>query len=330
MTEPSRRLSPPEAIDATLRYWRDFKVQVRRAEPGSERILESDWPIPRALNESQIRAMFDSLEWSSVCVSWGVGSQRLVDVEGETPFSTRALELWLPASPVCWGSPRNPGSHRLLRIAGHTSRIKTRKPTGPKGRVLVELRADGSMSVMPPSAYSAGAAYAFTSYDLSVPIPEVAYDSLLGACEDAVAATLIAEQYPQLEADRTRHHMALAISDILLRSGRGLDACLRFIIRLMALTGDDEAEDRIACVHSTCEARHAGLPTTGIPTLRELLGLEVVRAVTKLLHVSGDAPEEAPLPPEPPAHDTTFIGPAEADISDQGGMGRDPRGDRPS
>jgi hypothetical protein len=311
-------LSREDAVKVAGGYYQDLGIQVRPSDPGTKRIVLKRWPRPRRLTRWRISGLFSRGRLFGVCGVWGIGSRNLTDVEAETPLGARALELWVSASPISWGSPENVASHRLIRVAGTPARIKSRKLTGPRGRVVIELRADGAQSILPPSWHPCGEPYRFSTYELGKPIPELPYDDLLRACEEATVATLIAEQYPQLKADRTRHQMALALAGVLLRSGRGLDACLGFTIRLVELAGDDEVEDRISCVHSTFEARQAGQRTTGIPTLGEYLDPDVVRAIVKLLHVPGRTVEEVPPPAEPPFQTTTFVGPN--DISNRPGQ----------
>jgi hypothetical protein len=278
-------LSAEDATTAAIQYWKDLSLQVRRSEPSAKRIAESQWQKPRPLTEPAIRAMFQPHRQSNVCSVWGVGSHYLVDAEAETPLGARALDLWLPSSSVSWGSPKNPGSHRLLRIAGEPGQIKTRQLTGPRGRHVIELRGDGAQSILPPSMHPSGAPYAWAHYEPAGAVPEVAYEDVLRACEEAAAATLIAEQYPTLTENRTRHDTALALVDVLLRSGRGQAEAERFMGQLSALCGDEEAQDRIACVRTTADARAAGRPTTGIPTLRQLIDPAIVSCLLVLLRV---------------------------------------------
>ena len=320
-------LSREEAVNFSDGYYQKLGIQVRPSDPSAKSITLKRWPRKRRLTRWRIAGLFSRGRLFGVCGVWGTGPRNLADVEAETPLGARALELWIPWSPISWGSPNNPGSHRLIRVAGTPAHIKSRKLMGPKGRVVIELRADGAQSILPPSWHPCGQQYQFSTYDLAKPIPELPYDTLLQSCEEAAAAVLIAEQYPQLTADRTRHHMMLALAGVLLRSGRSPDTCIGFVIRLVELAGDDEVGDRIACVHSTFEARKAGQHTTGIPTFGEYLGPDVVQAVVKLLHVPGRAVDEVTPPLEPPVQTTTFIGPD--DVADPPGQELDARSPQP-
>jgi putative DNA primase/helicase len=215
--EPPGGLSADAATAAAQRYFRELGLQVRRAQPGAKGILERAWQKARPLNDAIIRAMFPPRALSNVCSVWGIISRDLADIEAETVLGTRALDVWLPPSPVCWGSPKNPGSHRLLRIAGSPEHIKTRKFTGPQGRVVIELRADGAQSILPPSVHPSGKPYALAIYEPASPIPEIGYDDLVRLCECAAATILLGEHAPTLSANHTRHHAALSMSGIFLR-----------------------------------------------------------------------------------------------------------------
>jgi DNA polymerase I-like protein with 3'-5' exonuclease and polymerase domains len=284
MAALKRGLTATEAIKAALQYWRDFALQVRRSDPATKRILEQEWQRPRELTETAITAMFTPYALSGVCGVFGVGSGGLVDVEGETTIAARALDLFLPASPCMWGSPHNPGSHRLLRIRGTADRIKSKNFAGPQRRLLIQLRADGAMSVLPPSPYDEGGQYRLAAYTPQTPVPEIAYPDLVRACEEAAAATLVAEQYPRLGENRTRHVTRLALASIVLRSGRTEDAAITFMTKLGALCGSG-GDDWTAVVSDTAQALREGRPATGILTLRELLGEITTVPILALLHV---------------------------------------------
>ena len=120
--------------------------------------------------------------------------------------------------------------------------------------MLVELRATGSHSLVPPSDSPSGEEIAWAERGDPA---EVAWEDLATAVRCLAAASLLARHWP---AHGSRHDGALALAGGLLRAGWSEEAAERFIAAIAAVAGDAEVNDRVRAVASTATALTAGRP----------------------------------------------------------------------
>lgn len=105
----------------------------------------------------------------------------------------------------------------------------------------------------------------------------------LEACSIRLAiACLMAGNWP---SRGSRHKCAMGLAGLLLTSGMAV-ADARHLIRTIAeYLGDDEVEDRVACVDSTAGQLDAGERVAGASCLKEILPPEVLRSLLSWLAV---------------------------------------------
>ncbi len=110
-----------------------------------------------------------------------------------------------------------------------------------------------------------------------------------------VASTAVLARYWPEKG--SRHHAALAVEGFLLRGGMGKDLTARIVREAARAAGDEESWKRGDT--GTAEALKGGRPTTGGPTLAELLrgdGKKVVACLRKWLALRGGAREAREAP----------------------------------
>jgi putative DNA primase/helicase len=272
-----------------LKEYRGRGWKLVRLRPGSKKPYERAWQHddcdPGAFTEAD-----------NFGVVLGEASGGIVDVDLDQPEAVVAAGFLLPPTGVVFGRPSNPSSHRLYRVAepGKTARFKD-----GNGRVVVEYRANNSLTMAPPSVHPDSEKVAFEEFgDLG----STARADLLERCRSITAVVEVARHYRH----SNRHDIALAFSGVLLRQGFDRAVVRACIEALCAITRDEEPEDRLRAVEDTV-ARHArGEAISGLDALREAIGEPAARHVGRLLGASIN-PRKAP-PAAPVGHDLNDAG----------------------
>jgi hypothetical protein len=161
------------------------------------------------LDEAGIRANFEGVP-RNVGLVLGEASGDLVDVDLDVPEAAAIAGHFLPPTLVS-GRPGNPRSHYWFVSPGAGS--VAYKDTD--GRVLVEIRANGRQTVVPPSVHPRGERIVWYDDAGKEPAPAEAED-LERRCRLLTTAALVARHLP----DGGRHDFAMALAGFLLRPGR--------------------------------------------------------------------------------------------------------------
>jgi Bifunctional DNA primase/polymerase, N-terminal len=235
----------------------------------------------------------------------GTPSDRLVDVDLDTPEAIAAADFLLPETGWIFGRASSPRSHRLYRPTGALPKSqKYRDPAGKRDRdtdCIVELRADALQTRVPPSTHvNEDKTVEVVEWDRFDAPGELLAEDLEAAVAEVAAAALLARSWP---AEGSRQDAALALSGGLARGGRAAERIKRFILAVANATGDEEARMRGQTAERTAAKVAAGQSTTGWPRLAELVGDRVITSVCQWLGMQNRvAPEVAdlPLPVDPP------------------------------
>jgi hypothetical protein len=212
-------------------------------------------------------------------VLMGEPSGGLVDVDIDCDEALRLADRLLPATGAVFGRPSRRASHRLYRAPGAT----TARWRDPDGTTLVELRATGCQTIMPPSVHPSGEIVSWVTQGEPAPVEAGA---LRAACQRLAAASLLARRWP---ARGGRHDAALALAGTLLRAGwREADAAL-FLEAVADAAGDEETRDRVRAVFSTARRLATEQPATGWPTFVDAVGEPVARQVAAWLGLGAGA-----------------------------------------
>jgi hypothetical protein len=277
MTHQSRRHVLREAARTALRKgWAPIPVPARSKNPNRK-----GWQRER-LSEGEIDAAFanDNL---NLGVLLGTPSGGLVDIDLDCPEAIALAPHFLPQTAARFGRASAPISHWLYVIPDAGKTIQFRDPTRPKDderAMLVELRATGTHSLVPPSIHPSGEEIEWT--DPGQPAV-IAQADLASAVERLAAASLLARHWP---AQGARHDGALALAGGLLRADWSIEDAERFIAAIALAAGDPEVDDRVRAVASTANALADDRPATGWPTLATLIGEAVVKSVQSWLGIT--------------------------------------------
>lgn len=138
----------------------------------------------------------------------GAASGGLVDVDLDSPQS-RALEAqFLPPTDCVFGRRSSRSSHHFYYV---TPIPKPQVFRDPAGGVLVEIRSDGQMTVIPPSLHETGE---YREWEKAGLPSHVSEQELIRAVSTIAACALLARHWP---ARGSRHEASLALAGMLLR-----------------------------------------------------------------------------------------------------------------
>ncbi len=272
-----------DARDAAREYirrgWAPIPVPHRSKNPGRD-----GWPQERHTLDDVDR-VFNRTDNVGVLV--GEPSGGLVDIDLDAPEAIAAAPYFLPATDMRHGRPTKVTSHWWFVLTDELSlrRIPfedpARKDEPGKKCMLVELRASGSQTVVPPSIHDlTGEPIEWEAFGDPA---RVTAAELKAAVARVAACALVAWRWPE----GARHDAALALAGALLRGGMAQHDAERFVEAVARVANDDEWRDRVRAVHDTATAISAGQPATGGPRLAELLsdGNVVVEKLHEWLHL---------------------------------------------
>jgi replicative DNA helicase len=260
--------------------WAIVPVPYRKKAP-----VLPGWPQVRLTPGDLVRYFNDRR--GNVGVLLGRASHGLVDVDLDGAEALALAERFLPVTPAVFGRAGKPRSHRLYVCEPVPVTVRFR---APGGGTLVELRADGCQTIVPPSVHPSGEAVAWAGTQergrgSGPPEPAgVSGEELARAVQRLAAAALLARVWP---ARGSRHEAALALAGALGRAGWRAEEIERFVAAVAAAAGDEELRDRIRAAGDTWRRQAAGAATTGLRRLAGLVGEREVTAVAGWLGLGG-------------------------------------------
>ncbi|MDP9476639.1 MAG: phage/plasmid primase, P4 family, partial [Actinomycetota bacterium] len=260
------RANPEETLRAAQDYRRRglrvVPVKFRGKAPVHNEWQDSD------LDEAAIRADFEGVA-RNVGVILGEASGDLIDADLDCPEAVALAGSFLPPTEAVFGRASAPGSHRLYVCPGAAS--TTFKDVG--GEVLLEVRANGRQTVVPPSVHPSGERVAWA--EGAGPSPSrVEAEEFEARCRELASAVLIARHLP----DGGRHDFAMSLLGFLMRPGRlDLETALGIAKAAWDVAGYPEGKSRSEAhrdldgiVRDTAEKFEGDGEVKGGPTLEEL------------------------------------------------------------
>ena len=212
---------------------------------------------------------------SNIGVRNGQASGGLIDVDLDVPQAVDIANKFLPLTQWVSGRESSPRSHRWFKVQ---ATIATEQFKDIDGSMILEIRSDGTQTVLPPSAHS-DTGERVIWFERNGQPTEVEAQRLQLDVRRVAAATVISRHWP---AKGSRHDAALALAGGLLRAGWDKKEVERFVLAVADAAGDDEARHRVRDVASTAKQLMADSKTTGWPTLSKLLGRNGPEVVEKV------------------------------------------------
>ena len=229
----------------------------------------------------------------NIGILWGEPSGNVIDIDLDWPEACAVASALLPAT-ATYGRASSRQSHWLYRVPGAvTGKWSVPGELVPDGHksVVLELRADGTQSVVPPSTHPSGELYA---WDHERRPHALEYQALVRKLNLVAAGALLVRHWHE----GARHHIALALAGAALSSGYTVKEVAQLITAIAEAAGDPEAGDRALAVRSSAAAIATGRPATGVPKLAELIGEPVVAVLKRWLGLASavSLPNAAPSP----------------------------------
>lgn len=160
--------------------------------------------------------------------------------------------------------------------AGQTRRYKCPETKD----VLVELRSDGSQTMVPPSVHPSGHRLHFTAIHNQASV--VDFGELDRSVKHLAAVALIVRNWQS----GIRHELALAFSGLLRKAGFTKDQVTDLMVAICDFCVDPEVDDRLKCVSTTYATTLEHV--AGYTKLAELLGPKTAKCISNWLGVAND------------------------------------------
>ena len=199
----------------------------------------------------------------------------VMDVDLDCREAKGLAELILPKPFAQFDRGTSDSGHYLYKAitCGPTKKFSG---NGPKS-TLVELRGDGSQTMIPPSIHPDGSRLNFT--DINQDAPEIEYADLLKSVSFLAACSEVA----QLWVSGRRHELALSFSGLCLKQNVDPQLLINIIQRICQTTGDRDEQDRMNCVRTSVGKPHDEL--RGYQGLVDCIGKAVAERIAKLIGI---------------------------------------------
>lgn len=200
----------------------------------------------------------------------------LVDVDLDCAEATKFAPLFLPPAVASFGHAGNKRGHHLVRVSNPTA--KTQQFLCPDSReTLIELRADGSQTMIPPSVHPNGHKLKFHQINDTATVAE--YNVVLDAVQKIAACSLVARNW----SEGSRHSLALGFSGIMLKAGFDEDVASEVLKTVCRLAHDEDWQDRQDALRTTYQKDADEVSGYGI--LVDILGEKSAQKLCEWLNV---------------------------------------------
>jgi hypothetical protein len=258
---------PPEPpILAAARAYAQRGWQALPLRPGSKKPLHPEWQRTHLPLETLLTELTGD---RNLGLLTGMASGGLVDVDCDVPEASAAAAGLLPPTGRVHGRRGKPASHYwyVITIEEAESLPSTKyfMPNAGGGHtMLVELRADGCQTLVPPSRHPSGERL---RWERSGEPGEEGQLLLRHRVGEVAACALLARSWP---AQGLRDEAALALTGLLLRAGWKTSSVDMFVRLVARIAGDEEWRKR-AKSGATAKRLAHGEPAWGRQALAERL-----------------------------------------------------------
>jgi putative DNA primase/helicase len=199
-------------------------------------------------------------------------ASRIVDIDIDNENALNNARHFLPPTGLRSGRALSPNSHWFYNVVESDRTVQ--RQTADLG-MIVELRGNGSQTMIPPSIHPDGESVEFTSFGHAA---QVEWAVLHDRVDELAIATVIGPYWTK----GCRHHLCLALLGVLRRAGWAKDRSEGFIKAIVKAFGDEELSDRLECVETTYSAKLVN----GHRALVEIIGEKNWQSISKWLGCS--------------------------------------------
>lgn len=232
----------------------------------------SKQPVGNAWQENPISPEFVHHEFKTSGNNVGLingDTSGIVDVDLDCGEAKQFASLVLPKGLAEFEHAGNDRGHILYRVndAGKTQRYQCPET----GETLVELRSNGSQTMIPPSIHPSGQKLKFTFLDDTV--TPLNFDDLQVQVRKIAALCLIARHW----REGIRHSLALGVAGLLLKTDHDEAQSKEIIATICEVTGDEELHDRLKAIETTFDQPLENV--AGFTQIEAMLGSKVAKRI---------------------------------------------------
>ena len=168
----------------------------------------------------------------------------ILDVDLDCMEAKALADVILPMPHAVFDRGSDDSGHHLYQASSFGPR-KAFNAEGSKS-TLVELRGNGSQTMIPPSIHPNGSKLVFTTCNPNA--AEVTYEGLLQSVNLLAACAEVAQNW----TDGMRHDLSLSFSGLCLKTGIEPKLLVKILQRICEIAGDHEVDDRISTINTSC------------------------------------------------------------------------------
>lgn len=214
-----------------------------------------------------------NLAENNVGILWGHRSNGLVDIDLDCQDAIELGAHILPETGMVFGRESKRRSHYLYYVRPYPEHVSSFKYVDPfDNSCILEIRADGVQTMVPPSIHPSGERAEWDSY---AQVPTIEEGPLRLSCGTLASAVLISRQW----GEGTRHDATMALTGALLRASWPIEKIEHFVEIICEHVGDHDLADRRKAIQSTYKKHEQGEKTTGWPKLVELWDSDTISAI---------------------------------------------------
>ena len=217
----------------------------------------------------------------NIGIKLGSASRGVVDVDLDCDAAVSLGARLLNNETRVFGRDANPASHYLYRVHDPRKTVKFHHPVSRK--MIIELRGNGSQTVLPGSVYEDGSLVRFEEYSLPEPF-ETDWETLERQCGLIAAGALLSEFWNE----GSRHALALALGGWAAHKRIDQGTFTRLIEAVAEYTNDDDVADRVECVRDSYIDLASGNKVAWKNDLDQLIDHRTMVAISKWLMVSAE------------------------------------------
>lgn len=254
----------------TAKYWLEKKVYTVPLRSRSKRPKSTNWPHLRLVEDDLENGAFKPGD--NIGALWGDASDHATDVDLDMEEAIWVADYILPETFV-YGRTGKERSHYVYKVMGS----QTRKWQVQELGTIIEIRATGAQSVIPPSRHPEGGIYCT---DEDEDFTQLTKLDLERYAEEIAVAAVFTHFYPDAGS---RHDYVHACTGALCHQewpdekvGRVMEAVLNVI-----QDEEDEINDRVNAVRNTVEHHKMGDRTKGFTSLEAWMSMPVIAALKR-------------------------------------------------
>lgn len=241
------------------------------------------WPELK-ITENDFLDYFSEDTQQNVGVINGSRSGNLVDIDIDNLAALDLAEAYLPKTGLIFGRKSKPNSHWIYVCDKLPNTTKYNSNDG----CVIEIRADGTQSVWPPSVHPSGEAINYLTDGMPA---KVLKEELERACRIITVGAILLDNYP---AEGARNEFSLMLGSIALRLfNMDIEQAEGFVKAVASLAGDEECDSRSETIKYTAERMKKGEKVLGIPSVEKAIGKEPTGYIAKYVLLDGTAEHEA-------------------------------------